>query len=32
MGENGPVLLQDGEFIIDENGRIIQDGVMVDRL
>lgn len=32
LGENGPVLLQSGPFTVDENGYIIQDGEIIDRL
>ena len=32
LGENGPVLLESGPFTVDENGYIIQDGEIIDRL
>lgn len=32
MGQNGPIRLQDREFLVEEDGTIIQDGAVIDRL
>lgn len=32
LGENGPVILREGPFSVDEYGYILQDGEIIDRL
>ncbi|MGI6668164.1 MAG: flagellar hook-basal body protein [Acetivibrionales bacterium] len=32
LGENGPIVLQDGEFTVSEDGTITQDGEIIDKL
>lgn len=32
MGENGPILIGTGEFLVEEDGTVIQDGEIIDRL
>jgi flagellar basal-body rod protein FlgG len=32
LGENGPVILQEGPFTVADDGSIIQDGEIIDRL
>ncbi|MGE5614132.1 MAG: flagellar hook-basal body protein [Bacillota bacterium] len=32
LGENGPIVLRDGEFTVSEDGTITQDGELIDRL
>lgn len=32
LGENGPILLYDGPFTVSDDGTVIQDGEVIDRL
>jgi flagellar basal-body rod protein FlgF len=32
LGENGPIVLQEGEFTVSEDGTIAQDGEIIDKL